>query len=87
MAEAHFKARRFDDARRAYERAREAPEQRAEPGGVTPASRTAPLAVYAATGLARVLVEQGNPQGARQHLEAALRAAPAFGQARRLLAR
>ena len=96
LGEAEFKAGRHDRAAEAWRRtlplAEPAPpadaETRAE--GSVPDARPErapgpPVAAYAALGLARVALVQGDAQAAADRLEEATAAAPGFGPAYRLL--
>ena len=98
LGEAEFKAGRYDGATEAWRRALspEEPAPAADPaltaeptatGVAEPAPRApgAPLSAYAALGLARIALVQGEANGAVRVLEDATAAAPGFGPAFRLL--
>ena len=85
LAEADFKAGRVAEAQAAYARAETAPAGPAfTPEGVT-ARQTWPLGAYAGLGLARIAIEQGDPDPARTRLAALSQRYPAFVPARGLL--
>jgi tetratricopeptide (TPR) repeat protein len=87
LGEAEFKLGRRDPAAAAFEHARTLPEPPAEPWPGAPARKTAaPVAAYAALGLARVALAAGDAERARQILEDVTAATPAFGPGMRLLA-
>ncbi len=82
LGELAFKQRRLDDARTAYERARDAsPTAPFAPPGVA-SRQTVPLGAYAGFGLARVTLERGDRQNAVQQLRALVQSYPGFGPAR-----
>ncbi len=96
LGEAEFKAGRYDRAAEAWRRtlplAEPAPSAgeaaRAEGGApAAPPARVpgAPVSAYAALGLARVALVQGNAQAAADRLEEVTAGAPGFGPAFRLL--
>jgi tetratricopeptide (TPR) repeat protein len=88
IAEIAFKDGRLDEAAQAYARAREPlPPDVAPvaPAGVPP-RKTLPLDVYGAFGLARVALERGERDHAREALEGLLKSHPTFASARALLA-
>jgi tetratricopeptide (TPR) repeat protein len=90
LGDAEFKRARYAEADEAYGRA----EAAARPGTVAAAEShagpgrrdTNPIAAYAALGRARVALQQGRVDGARQALEKVVADAPRFGAAHRLLA-
>jgi len=87
LGEAEFKLGRRDAAIAAFERARSLPEPPAEPWPGAPARKAAaPVAAYAALGLARAALAAGNAEQARQVLERVMATSPAFGPGMRLLA-
>ena len=95
LGEAEFKAGRHDRAAEAWRRALPLAEPapagegaRAEGGPAAAPERTRgpPVSAYAALGLARVALVQGDAQAAADRLEAVTAAAPGFGPAFRLLA-
>ena len=96
LGEAEFKAGRYDRAAEAWRRALPLAEPgpsadaaaRAEDGApAAPPARApgAPVSAYAALGLARVALVQGDAQAAADRLEAVTAGAPGFGPAFRLL--
>lgn len=85
LGDAEFKAGRHAEAAAAWRRARELPEPE-RPSGEPLHVVEAPAAAYAALGLARVALVQGDPSGARDLLEGVVRDTPGFGPALRLLA-
>ena len=94
LGEAEFKGGRYDRAAEAWRRALPLAEPapaadaatRAEGGPATPQRLPgAPVAAYAALGLARVALVQGDARAAADRLEAVTAAAPGFGPAFRLL--
>ena len=93
LGEAEFKAGRYDPAAEAWRRALPLAEPadeaaRAEGGAPAPPPPRAPgppVSAYAALGLARVALVQGDAQAAAARLEAVTAQAPAFGPAFRLL--
>jgi tetratricopeptide (TPR) repeat protein len=87
LGEAEFKLGRREAAIAAFERARTLPEPPAESWPGAPARKAAaPIAAYAALGLARALLAGGDAEQARQILESVMARAPAFGPGMRLLA-
>ena len=87
LGEAEFKLGRRDAAVAAFDRARSLPEPAAEPWpGAPPRKAAAPVAAYAALGLARASLAGGDAERARQILEDVMATAPAFGPGMRLLA-
>ena len=95
LGEAEFKAGRHDRAAEAWRRAQPLAEPapvdagaRAEGGGPAGPPERAPgppVSAYAALGLARIALVQGDAQAAADRLEEATAAAPGFGPAFRLL--
>ena len=96
LGEAEFKAGRYDRAAEAWRRARRlgepapaadaaAPAGRGAPAPATQRAPGAPVSAYAALGLARVALVQGNAEGAADRLEEVTAEAPGFGPAFRLL--
>ena len=87
LGEAEFKAGHYDGAAEAWRRALPPGEPAPAAEAVAPADRApgAPVSAYAALGLARVALVQGDPEGAADRLEAVTAAAPGFGPAFRLL--
>src|SRR5262245_31913184 len=87
LGEAEFKAGHRDAAVKAFERAQTLPEPPLEPWpGAPPRKSAAPIAAYAALGLARAALASGDAERARQVLEDVTTASPAFGPGMRLLA-
>lgn len=86
LGDAEFKAGRGEEAARAWRRVTQLPEP-ATPPGVAAAGHAplAPLAAYAAFGLARLALGDDDPAQAVDLLEDATAAAPRFGPAFRLL--
>jgi len=86
LGDAEFKRARYQEADEAYARAALAPADRAIAADAPPARRgTVPIAAYAAVGRARVALQQGQVELARQALERVVADAPQFGAAHRLL--
>ncbi len=93
LGEAEFKAGRYDRATEAWRRAlsmedpapASEPAAAPEPPAFPPRAPGAPVSAYAALGLARVALVQGDANGAVRLLEDATTAAPGFGPAFRLL--
>ena len=85
LGEAEFKAGRYDGAAEAWRRALPLGEPAAEAAAPGDRALGAPVSAYAALGLARVALVQGNPEDAAGRLEAVTAAAPGFGPAFRLL--
>ena len=96
LGEAEFKAGRYDRAAEAWRRARQLGDPApatdaatpAERGGRAPAAERAPgapVSAYAALGLARVALVQGDAEAAADLLEEVTAGAPGFGPAFRLL--
>lgn len=87
LGEAAFKARRIDEARAAWDRARSLPEAErpVTPPGAVARARPAPIAAYAVLGLSRLELAQGSPERALALLEPAVAQAPTFGPLVRLL--
>jgi tetratricopeptide (TPR) repeat protein len=85
LGDALFKARRYDEARQAWERASTAVPSEANqppPRHVT----EVPLSAYANVGLARIAILEGDAMRAREILERVAADAPQFSSALRLLA-
>ncbi len=87
LGEAEFKARRYDRAAEAWRRALPLPEpsRPAQPNEAPAPAAGAPVSAYAALGLARLAMVQGDANGARAMLEEVTAQAPGFGPAFRLL--
>ncbi len=85
LGEAEFKAGRYDGAAQAWRRALPLGEPTAEAAAPADRAPGAPVSAYAALGLARVALVQGDPEGAADRLEAVTAAATGFGPAFRLL--
>jgi tetratricopeptide (TPR) repeat protein len=84
LGDAAFKVARDDVAQDAWRRAQAAPEPSAS--SASPAHVTAaPIAAYAALGLARIALKRGIPDTARQLLEPVTTTSPQFGPAFRVL--
>ena len=85
LGDALFKARRYDEARQAWERA-----ATAAPAEVNQASPRhiieVPLSAYANVGLARIALVEGDAMRAREILERVVAETPQFSSALRLLA-
>lgn len=88
LGEAEFKAGRHDSAAEAWRRALslDEPAPAAEPPGPAQRAPGPSVSEYAALGLARVALVQGDAEGAAARLEDVTAAAPGFGPAFRLLA-
>jgi protein O-GlcNAc transferase len=87
LGDAEFKRARYKEADEAYGRAEAGNVPGTEVPGAMPARRdTIPIGAYAALGRARVALQQGEVERARQSLEKLVAAAPRFGVAHRLLA-
>ena len=85
LGEAEFKAGRYDEAAKAWQKARDLPV--AEEASTSPRHVTEiPLSAYASLGLARVALVRGEFETARAILEEVSRSTPFFGSALRLLA-
>jgi tetratricopeptide (TPR) repeat protein len=85
LGDALFKARRYDEAREAWERASTLATSDSE----QPAPRhvtEVPLSAYAKVGLARIAIVEGQPMRAREILERVAADTPQFSSALRLLA-
>jgi tetratricopeptide (TPR) repeat protein len=85
LGESEFKAGRYDEAARAWQKARDLPappDSSLFPRHVT----EIPLSAYASLGLARIALVRGDFETARTILEDVSRSTPAFGSALRLLA-
>ena len=86
LGDAEFKAGRRDQAMRAWRRVMTLPEPAGLPtAGAAGRNPIAPLAAYAAFGLARLALGAGDPRQAAVLLEDATADAPRFGPAFRLL--
>jgi tetratricopeptide (TPR) repeat protein len=86
LGDAEFKRARYQEADEAYGRAESGTVPVTEVPATTPARRdTIPLGAYAALGRARVALQQGQVERARQSLEKLVTDAPRFGAAHRLL--
>ena len=87
LGEAEFKAGRYDGAAEAWRRALPLgePAPAAEPSGPADRAPGAPVSAYAALGLARVALVEGDAERAAGRLEDVTSAAPGFGPAFRLL--
>ena len=86
LGEAEFKAGREDRAGEAWRRALSLPEPpRPTPAGSPARAASAPIAAYAALGLARVAMLQGDADRARELLESVTASVPGFGPAYRVL--
>ena len=87
LGEAEFKAGDHDRAAEAWRRARslDEPAPADEPAGPADRAPGAPVSAYAALGLARIALVQGDAEGAAALLEDTTAAAPGFGPAFRLL--
>jgi tetratricopeptide (TPR) repeat protein len=87
LGEAEFKAGRYDSARDAWRRVLSLNEpSRPTPKDVGPVRlAAAPMSAYAALGLARLALLQGDANGARELLEGVTKKSPSFGPAFRLL--
>jgi tetratricopeptide (TPR) repeat protein len=87
LGEVEFKAGRYDRAGEAWRRVLPLQEQAppdTKPGAAARAA-SAPISGYAALGLARIAMLQGNAEGARDVLERVTERSPGFGPAFRLL--
>lgn len=88
LAELAFKTGRLDDATAAYLATRSAGPTALPPfADGLPPRRGMPLRAYAGLGIARVQLERGNQQDAREQLTAIVKAYPDFGSAHALLRR
>jgi tetratricopeptide (TPR) repeat protein len=89
LGDAEFKRARYKEAAEAYTQAARSPPAAATvtiPADATPTRRGAvPIEAYATLGLARVALQQGDVERARQALDRAVTTAPQFGAAHRLL--
>jgi tetratricopeptide (TPR) repeat protein len=85
LGDAEFKARRYDRAEAAWNRAASVSEP-PRTADSPPHRVEAPIAAYAALGLARIALARGETDRARQTLERVLSTSPRFGSAHRLLA-
>ena len=89
LGDALFKARRYDEARQAWERAATATPPATLSDANQPSPRhlvEVPLAAYANVGLARIALVEGDAMRARGILERVAADAPQFSSALRLLA-
>ena len=86
LGDAEFKAANYDAAADAWRRASELPDPADESGASPPHVVETPLAAYADLGLARVALERGDADRARDILERVTTSARRFGPAYRLLA-
>lgn len=87
LGDAAFKAGRYEEAERAWQRASELPEPAPHAAGDGPRRATeAPLHAYARLGLARLALGRGDAARARELLEPVVAAVPHFGVALRVLA-
>ncbi len=87
LADARLKRAEYRKADEAYARAAEAPaDATAVPGAPAARRPPIPIAAHALAGRARVALQQGQIDAARQTLEALVRNTPNFGAAHRLLA-
>ena len=84
LGDAEFKAGRYDAAGAAWRRARDLPDP--EPSGTPPHRVEAPLRAYAALGLARIALFQGDAGAAVGMLQPLVAEVPRFSAALRLLA-
>jgi tetratricopeptide (TPR) repeat protein len=85
LGEAEFKAGRYDEAAKAWEKARDLPAP-PENAGSPRHLVEVPLSAYASLGLARIALVRGEVDRARMILEGVSGATPHFGSALRLLA-
>ena len=87
LGDVEVKAGRYDSAGDAWRRALSLPEptRPAAKDGVPARVAAAPVSAYAALGLARLAMLQGDANGARELLESVAEKAPTFGPAFRLL--
>ncbi len=85
LGEAEFKAGRYDEAAKAWQKARDLPV--VEAGSAPPRHLPEiPLSAYASLGLARIALVRGEFDTARATLETLVGSTPFFGSALRLLA-
>jgi tetratricopeptide (TPR) repeat protein len=85
LGDAEFKRARYTEADEAYARAALAPAAGAHVADAPARRGTVPIAAYAAMGRARLALQQGQVDLARQALEAVVASTPQFGAAHRLL--
>ena len=85
LGEAEFKAGRYDEAEKAWRKARDLPVTEVPPASIRHVTEI-PLPAYAALGLARVALVRGDFESARMLLEDVTTSTPFFGSALRLLA-
>ncbi len=87
LGEAEFKAGRYDRAAAAWRRVLtlQEPTRPAAKAGAPARVVSAPISAYAALGLARLAMVQGDAEGAREVLERVTQKSPRFGPAFRLL--
>jgi tetratricopeptide (TPR) repeat protein len=86
LGDAEFKQARYEQAGEAYIQAARSSASGAAAPSVSPARReTFPIAAYAGLGRARVALQQGQTDVARQTLEQVIASAPSFGAAHRVL--
>jgi tetratricopeptide (TPR) repeat protein len=85
LGDALFKARQYDAAREAWERAKDVSTSDAGQSNPRHVAEV-PLSAYAAVGLARIALVQGDSSRARETLERVVADAPQFSSALRLLA-
>ena len=85
LGEAEFKAGRYDEAAKAWQKARDVPVTEPAPASIRHVTEV-PLSAYASLGLARVALVRGEFETARTILEGINTSTPNFGSALRLLA-
>jgi tetratricopeptide (TPR) repeat protein len=85
LGEAEFKAGRYDEAAKAWQKARDLPATEPAPASIRHVTEI-PLAAYASLGLARVALVREEYEAARMTLEDINASTPNFGSALRLLA-
>jgi tetratricopeptide (TPR) repeat protein len=85
LGEAEFKAGRYDEAAKAWQKARELPVAEEASTSIRHVTEI-PLSAYASLGLARVALVRGEFDAARTILEDVSQSTPFFGSALRLLA-
>ena len=90
LGQAHYKNQRYDDAKRAFERAAAAPQDVMELPNTSslPAearSRREPIRDYAALGFAQIAVARDDYDEARRILEQVMARSPRFGPVHRML--
>jgi tetratricopeptide (TPR) repeat protein len=86
LGDAEFKAANYDAAAEAWRRVSELPDPTDDSAASPPHVVETPLSAYANLGLARVALERGDADRARDILEGVTRSARRFGPAYRLLA-